>query len=54
MAPTILEIAGEINADLLVLGVHALPHLIDRIRWQVAYDVVREAACPVITVREPA
>lgn len=54
VAPTILDIAGEINADLLVLGVHALPHLLDRMRWQVAYDVVRDAACPVLTVREPA
>jgi nucleotide-binding universal stress UspA family protein len=54
VAPTILQVACEIGADLLVLGVHRLPHLRDRIRWQVAYDVMREAPCPVLTVRKPA
>jgi nucleotide-binding universal stress UspA family protein len=52
VVPTVLSVAAECKADLMVLGVHTYPGLINRFRWQVAYDLVRQAACPVVTVRE--
>lgn len=50
--PTVLNVASDETADLMVLGVHTYPGLVNRFRWQVAYDLVRQAACPVLTVRE--
>jgi len=52
VVPVILNSVVESDADLMVLGVHALTGLLDRLRWQVAYDLVRQASCPVLTVRE--
>ncbi len=52
VAPTILRTAQELNADLLVLGVHAAAGVLTRFMWPIAYEVVREASCPVLTVRE--
>jgi len=52
-AEAILNLAKERNADLIVMGVHkraafASAHL----PWAVAYEVVCDAPCPVLTVRD--
>jgi len=52
-AEAILNLAKERSADLLVMGVHkraafASSHL----PWAVAYEVVCDAPCPVLTVRD--
>jgi nucleotide-binding universal stress UspA family protein len=52
VAPTILRTAQELNADLVVLGVHPAAGVLTRFMWPIAYEVVREALCPVLTVRE--
>ena len=52
VAPTILRVAQELNADMLVLGVHPASGVLTRFMWPIAYEVVREASCPVLTVRE--
>ncbi len=49
--PVILNAARDCRADYLVLGVHRRSGLLDRVMWPTAYGVVREAACPVLTVR---
>ena len=51
VVPTILQTAAEIEADLLVMGVRPWSGLLDRLMWPNAYEIVREAACPVLTVR---
>jgi nucleotide-binding universal stress UspA family protein len=51
VVPTILDAATDLEADLLVLGVHTYPKLLDHFRWQNAYELVRQASCPVLTVR---
>ncbi len=48
---TILRAQIEINADLLVMGVRPPSGLLGRVMWPHAYEIVREAACPVLTVR---
>jgi nucleotide-binding universal stress UspA family protein len=48
---TILDAASEFEADMMVVGVHTYPGLLDYLRSQTAYDLVREAPCPVLTVR---
>jgi len=52
VVPCILNAAAEEKFDLMVLGVHTYPGLLNRLRWQVAYELVRQAPCPVLTVRE--
>jgi nucleotide-binding universal stress UspA family protein len=52
VAATILRTVHELNADMLVLGVHPAPEVLTRFMWPIAYEVVREASCPVLTVRE--
>jgi len=52
VAPTILRLAQEMDADLLVLGVHPASEVLTRFIWPIAYEVVREASCPVVTVIE--
>ena len=52
-AEGILTLAREQNADLIVMGVHkgtafASAHL----PWAIAYEVVCDAHCPVLTVRD--
>lgn len=49
--PGILQAATECNADYLVLGVHRRSGILDQLLWPTAYSVVREACCPVLTVR---
>ncbi len=53
-AETILKVAGEHSAELIVLGVRSRTGLSDRMGWSTAYKVVREARCPVLTVRSGA
>jgi nucleotide-binding universal stress UspA family protein len=52
VVPRVLHAAVDENADLMILGVHNYPGLLNRLRWQVAYDLVRQSPCPVLTVRE--
>lgn len=51
VVPTVLKAAAELDADLMVLGVHLYPRLLDQVRSQTAYELVRQAPCPVLTVR---
>jgi len=51
VVPTILTRAHQLKPDLMVLGAHEYPHLIDQFRRKPAYELVREAPCPVLTVR---
>jgi nucleotide-binding universal stress UspA family protein len=51
VVPTILRTEVEIDADLLVMGVRPWSGFRDRLMWPNAYEIVREAACPVLTVR---
>lgn len=50
----ILKTAGEIPADLIVLGTHGRTGLGHVLMGSVAERVVRKAACPVFTVRPKA
>jgi len=52
VTPTVLECANEIAADLLVLGVRASSGVLDRLVIPHAYEIVRDAPCPVLTLRE--
>jgi len=49
---TILEVAREESADLLVLGVRPSSGALDRLVIPHAYEVVRDSPCPVLTLRE--
>ena len=51
VAPSILEVATNLDADLIVLGVHPSMGTLDRFVWPVAYELVRGASCPVMTIR---
>ena len=48
---TVLYTANGIEADLVVMGVRPRTGLLNRLVWPHAYEIVREAACPVLTVR---
>jgi len=48
---TILYTANGVDADLVVMGVRPRTGLLNRLMWPHAYEIVREAACPVLTVR---
>ena len=50
-AEKILEVAKETQPDVIVLGVRQPEGFQRRLRWATAYEVVINAACPVITVR---
>jgi nucleotide-binding universal stress UspA family protein len=50
---TILHIAEKENFDLLVLGTHGRTGLAHMVMGSVAERVVRQAPCPVLTVRLP-
>lgn len=52
-ATTILDYAGEIDADLVVAGTHGRSGVERRLIGSVAERLVRHAACPVMTVRLP-
>lgn len=49
----ILAVAGQIQPDLIVLGIRQPESFARRLRWATAYDVVSNAPCPVLTVRSP-
>jgi len=48
---TVLYTANGIEADLLVMGVRPRTGLLNRLMWPHAYEIVREATSPVLTVR---
>lgn len=53
VAPEILRLAAEREAGLVVMGVHGRS-LLDLMAFgSVTHEVVREAVCPVLTVRPP-
>jgi nucleotide-binding universal stress UspA family protein len=49
---TILEVAGEIEADLIVMGTHGHTGLTHVLFGSVAEHVVRHSRIPVLTVRQ--
>jgi nucleotide-binding universal stress UspA family protein len=51
VAQTVLDVASEQSADLIVLGVRPSAGVLDRFMWPIAYELVRGAACPVLTLR---
>jgi nucleotide-binding universal stress UspA family protein len=52
-AESILTLAREQNADLIVMGVHKrAPFASSHLPWAIAYEVVGDAPCPVLTVRD--
>jgi len=52
-AEAIVKVATDRRAEVVVLGVRGPARWSDRIGWSTAYSVVREARCPVLTVRSP-
>jgi nucleotide-binding universal stress UspA family protein len=51
ISASILRTASEIDADLIVLGVRPSSGVLDRFMWPIAYELVCQAECPVLTVR---
>jgi nucleotide-binding universal stress UspA family protein len=51
VSSTILDVAADTDADFIVLGVRRSSGILDRFMWPIAYELVREAACPVLTIR---
>ena len=51
LVETVLYTANGIEADLLVMGVRPRTAVLNRLMWPHAYEIVRQAACPVLTVR---
>lgn len=54
VADTILYTANGIEADLVVMGARSQVKVIDRLKCPHTYQVIRAAACPVVTVRSDA
>jgi nucleotide-binding universal stress UspA family protein len=52
-ATEILRLAGEIGADLIVMGTHGWTGLSRLLMGSVAEQIVRRASCPVLTVKAP-
>lgn len=48
----VLQAERELEADLLVVGVHRPAGVMNRFMWPHAYEIVRESSCPVLTIRE--
>jgi nucleotide-binding universal stress UspA family protein len=50
---TILEAAGRLGVDLIIMGLHRSSHIetASHMGWTTAYEVVCRAGCPVLTVR---
>jgi nucleotide-binding universal stress UspA family protein len=53
-AETILRVARELRADLIVMGTHGRRGFGRLLMGSVAEQVLREAACPVLTLKYPA
>jgi nucleotide-binding universal stress UspA family protein len=53
---TILKTASDVGADLIVLGAHAPRNVrtVSHLPWATAARVIAGAACPVLSVRDPA
>jgi len=51
--PTILRIAAETGAEVIVLGTHGRTGLGRLLMGSVAEQIVRKAPCPVLTVKKP-
>ena len=53
-AEGILRVARELRTEVLVMGLRCREHVatVSHLPWSTAYDVVCNAACPVLTVRE--
>ena len=51
ISETILETAAKLHANLIIMGVHdsALPGVISHLDLPTTYEVMRHAACPVLT-----
>jgi nucleotide-binding universal stress UspA family protein len=49
----ILEVASDLKPDLIVLGTHGRVGRLHSLVGSVAQAIVRNAPCPVLTVREP-
>jgi len=49
----ILQCAGQVKADMIVLGTHGRTGLKHALFGSVAEKVVRKAVCPVLSVRHP-
>jgi nucleotide-binding universal stress UspA family protein len=52
-AAEVLRLAREVGADLIVMGTHGRTGLSRLLAGSVAEQVMRRAACPVLTVRAP-
>jgi nucleotide-binding universal stress UspA family protein len=52
-AVKILEVAKEIQADLIIMGTHGRSALGRLLMGSVAAEIVRKAPCPVLTVTAP-
>ena len=52
-ADCILHAAKQHKPDVIVLGIRQREGFARRVRWATAYEVVRHAPCPVLTVRAP-
>jgi nucleotide-binding universal stress UspA family protein len=52
-AEEILRVANEIHANLLIMGTHGRTGLQRLLMGSVAEEVVRQASCPVLTVKTP-
>jgi universal stress protein A len=50
----ILDVAGELSCELIVMGTHGRTGLGRVLMGSVAEQVMRKAPCPVLTVRTPA
>jgi len=51
--PTILRIAAESRAEVIVLGTHGRTGIGRLVMGSVAEKIVRKAPCPVLTVKKP-
>jgi nucleotide-binding universal stress UspA family protein len=52
--PTLIHAAEEYHADLIVMGTHGRTGLTHMLLGSVAEGVVRQALCPVLTIRPDA
>lgn len=52
-AECILGVTKQYKPDLIVLGIRQSEGFARRVKWATAYEVVRHAPCPVLTVRSP-
>ncbi len=52
-ADCILSVAEKYKPDVIVLGIRQREGFARRVKWATAYEVVRHAPCPVLTVRAP-